>query len=448
MASPLLTIPGVVAYWQNGVGVWQDTAGTVPATANGAPVGRWDDQVGGFHVTQTVDATRPSVVAASPYKARPGVTFTAASSTDLRNGAFNATSNVTEGTWVLAYYRPGTSGSPVIEPPSNVLMVYDQSGSPRFFFTTPRSAAYVDGCFHGKALLAIYDGDQAVAADRFRLRVNRTDRTPTYTGIAPDAVTATVAATGLRLGPSFNGTILEAAYVDHALTADEIDAIEDYWAEHFFDQGQSKVHVLGDSIPAGYPNHTVDGQNWPTQLDGLLPSDWSVQNVALTGYEIRNLEGVAATIDRDRDEWRTRDLVILEAGVNDIFFERTTEQMITDQTASVANRHLKGYEVAVQTLIPVGISVEEWEDRRIAYNEAVRNGGLAADSFFDLVAIGGFASSSVGNAYYEADDLHLNAVGAAAAAAAAYEFIMGAPPLPSVVTGRRWGFGIRRGSRP
>lgn len=51
---------GLRLWLQAGVGYWQDTAGTTPATADTTAVARWDDQSGnGYHVTQVTANKRP-----------------------------------------------------------------------------------------------------------------------------------------------------------------------------------------------------------------------------------------------------------------------------------------------------------------------------------------------------------------------------------------------------
>lgn len=48
--------------WFKDTGFWQDSARTTPATANGDPIGAWDDQSGnGRHLTQPTSGNRPTL---------------------------------------------------------------------------------------------------------------------------------------------------------------------------------------------------------------------------------------------------------------------------------------------------------------------------------------------------------------------------------------------------
>lgn len=460
MSSPLLAMPGIVSVWGNGAGLFQDAAGTIVAAAEGDRVGHWADQVGTHHLVQAAAGQRPTLQAATPWKGAPGVVFDHLASQVLASSTFNATSGVTEGCWFLAYQRPrGDRGQGLLETPNGVLALYDSAGSVQFehHVAAGQYAIYRDNAYHGKAMVAIHDGAQAGAA-RYRLRINRTDRPIRDQVGAVDVMTATTTP-GLNMGAGLTGTILEAGYLARVPTEEEIATWEAYCAEQFFAQGESKVHVLGDSVPKGYPFNTEDGLNWPSRLSVIL--GWPVQNVSTVAYTIALMELSGGTIDQDRDEWRQRDVVVLECGTNDGFQNHTPEQAIVDMTVSVANRHLYGYEVWVQTLPfawPGGQGVtdptqEEYDAFRATYNAAVRDRSLGHDGVFDLAAEPGF-EQPINTTYYNADLTHMDAPGSLAIAQAAAAVIAPGPPPPlppgevdaGAVVGV--GSGLRRGARP
>lgn len=436
---------GCTDYWQNGVGLYQDSAATTPATANAASVGCWRPVVGTHDLT-AAGTVRPTLTAATPYKAKPGVSFDRTNSQKLTSATFNATSNVTEGCWLIAFYRPQLAQNQGIIGPTGDCLALLDDGSGSLALTTSGSVHGItrDDCFHGKAIIAVFDGAQA-AANRLQVRNNRTQRTVDLSlfGNNPPAATPTVAA-GLDIGSYeggfyFTGTILEMAYLPRKPTPTEIAAVEAYWGQTFFDQGQNKVHVLGDSIPFGYPIHNADHLNWPEQLDGLLDATWDpTQNVSIVGYTIAAIEGSGGNIDYDRDEWRTRDVVILEAGTNDGAQSRTAAQALTDMTASVTKRHLFGFETWVQTLpyadgaaFGTAQTAAGYEAFRQAYNSGIRAGSTGADRVLDVAARPGW-TLPINTAFYTGDRVHLDTAGHTDVAQAAYDLINGiTPPAPT-----------------
>lgn len=55
------SLPNLAWWLRADLGLYQDTAGSTPVTANADPVGRWEDQSGsGRHVTQSTSGARPS----------------------------------------------------------------------------------------------------------------------------------------------------------------------------------------------------------------------------------------------------------------------------------------------------------------------------------------------------------------------------------------------------
>jgi hypothetical protein len=81
------TIAGLVLWLKSDAGLFQDAAGTTPASADGDPVGRWADQSGqGNHLTQATAAKRPTLKLAQ-VNGRSAVQFVPASSTLLASAA-------------------------------------------------------------------------------------------------------------------------------------------------------------------------------------------------------------------------------------------------------------------------------------------------------------------------------------------------------------------------
>lgn len=76
-------IAGLQEWWKGDGTLWQDSARTTPASADGDPVGAWDDASGnGRNATQATAGARPSLQTAE-LNGLPVVRFVAASSTRL-----------------------------------------------------------------------------------------------------------------------------------------------------------------------------------------------------------------------------------------------------------------------------------------------------------------------------------------------------------------------------
>lgn len=447
MSDVITELPDLVADWQGGVGTFTDEAGTTPATVEGANVRRWEDQHGGFHLTTT--DTPPTVTAESPYKEQPGVTFDRDLGHYLHNAAWTATSGVTEGTWISAYERDhnGQSQYIVDSQDSQCLAMWDNGGSPTLAWATGNLTRWPDNAYHGKLGIFRYDGSLS-APTRTRLRLNRSDRAVSQLAGTIGATTL-VSAPGLWVGSQsggtagLTGTILRLAYVDRAITDEECDEIVDLYASTHFEQGHRKFFVLGDSIPYGYPLHTSDGEAWPDLLVDLLGAPWEHQVNAIVAMRTAQMEssGLAA-IDPDHDDWRDREVVMLECGTNDLVQGHTTEQALVDMTASVAARHTQGFtEVYVQTLpfadprlVGVSMTPAEYDLERLPYNAALLAGDTGADGVLDLAVVPGFFDP-INASYYTGDLVHFDTPGAAATAAAALAFLDGPPPDPPPPSG-------------
>lgn len=451
MLNPIPATPNLEAYWKADVGVCSDAAGTTPAT-DGQAVLFWSDQgPHGFHLARKTTDPTPTLTASSFFKGRPAVAFAAASHQYLYNAAFNKTVSATAGTWVVAFRATLSTAAGPVWPANNGFAVDDESGN-LYFWTN--SGNYEFGKVHhtslwGKLVVARYDGSQPTSATRLRVRVNRTDRVPVYAGSAI-GTTLPPGAAGIYVGkqaanPSYlDGLVLEAAYFSRALSDPEIAAIEAYHAAVYFAQGQSKVHVLGDSIPHGYPDHQTDGLDWPTLLGAALGPPWTVQNVSVIAYTTAQLENsFTSQVDPDRDEWRVNDLVIVESGTNNLAQNQTAAAALAEMTTSVAARHAQGFAVAVQTLLPrqdaanmatFGQTQGGFDAGRASYNASVLAGSVGSDYAFDLASNPGF-TTLVGNPnYYQGDLVHTTAVGNAAIAAAAKALVLGPYAAPAATT--------------
>lgn len=422
------------AHWRNEEGLFQDAAGLLAAGA-GDTVARWDDAINGHNLLQAIASKRPTLTATA-YKNRLGLVFDHTAEQVLRSTTFQGTSSRTQGTWFLAFQRPGLSRvQGFVEPTSGVLGVHDEAGGLYFSW---HNGAFVYGhvsdfTYHGKALVVIYDGTQGVAANRMDFLLNNEDKAISYTG-DPDPSTLAVAAgldMGLYSGLYLNGTILDAAFMQGRATPEQMTAVTNYYATRFFDQGQKKFHVLGDSIPKGYPDHTADGLDWPNQLLALLDSSWSKQSVTTVAYQIDQMEPQAvSTIDPDRDAWRAKDIVYLCCGTNDGMNGDSGATALTQMASQVAARHNKGYEVIVQTLpyadatqSGLPITQPDYETFRAAYNAGVRNGDTGADHVLDLAARSGWDDPGRNAAFYNADNIHTTDVGNADIAAAVADLL-------------------------
>lgn len=453
MPNPIPATADLVAHYRADAGLFTTAGGTTPATADGDPVGRWEDQSGnGHHAVQATDANRPTLEAASPFLGRPALLFSAAAGSRLANATFDGVvEGVTEGTWVIAY--TSTNGvSYLVEPTNDQFCVTVQGGPLSIAANAINGESATTTALlasdHPRLAICRLDLTRATNPGRLEVRVNRVARPLAYSGTF-GANAQLHGAAGLVLGgnaPGHDGRLLEVAHFARRLTDPEVEAIEAYFAESYFAQGVRHVWVGGDSIPNGYPLHHADGLAWPQRLAGLLGSPYEVGDKNLscaTAYTTGMLESLWRTrIDPDRDEWRDLDLVLLESGTNNLDAPAGEESAyaaaaIAEMAAAVATRRSYGFTVAVQTVLrredsvgwPAGVTQASFDLAIDLYDASVRAGDTGADLVFDLAALPGWGPPIAGNPYFwSGDSVHLSDAGTQQAAEDAAAFILAIPP--------------------
>lgn len=189
--------------------------------------------------------------------------------------------------------------------------------------------------------------------------------------------------------------------------------METPWSPHFdgalpaAEGFANYVRCTGDSLTVG-PG--VDpGETYPEVLGAALGGTWYVHNAGVGGAYIAFTD--YTTIDRDTDGRRTKDVLVVLLGTNDILL------VGTDGTTTYNNlrafclaRRTPGKKIIVCTL--PGWNDGPWgqEADRIAYNDLIRtNWADFADGLADLGADPDIGTFAIGP--YFLDNVHLDAPG-------------------------------------
>lgn len=205
--------------------------------------------------------------------------------------------------------------------------------------------------------------------------------------------------------------------------------METPWSPHFdganpLAAGYSNyVRCAGDSLTFG-PG-VAAGDTYPAQLQTALGGTWYVYNAGVGGASIASTD--YTTIDRDTDGTRTKDVLVVLLGTNDILLG------LSDGATTYANlkawclaRRTPGKKLVICTL--PGWNDGPWgkEAERIAYNDLIRtNWADFADGIADLGGDADIGTFAVGP--YFLDNVHLDTAGYAVLAGLVETAILGLP---------------------
>jgi lysophospholipase L1-like esterase len=185
----------------------------------------------------------------------------------------------------------------------------------------------------------------------------------------------------------------------------------------------SQVLFHGDSLTSGQGTSgtLAHADKYPTQTMALLDSSFDWANLGVSGRTLVDLIANAAEIDDCRRTEAESDIVVLWAGVNDLAVLGASPSTVVDRlTEYAAGRRALGFQVLVLTIIAADESHPAiptgFNSQRETVNAWLRaNWSAHFDGLAD-VAADPRLSNPADPAYYEADGIHLEAAGAAAAA--------------------------------
>lgn len=454
MPAPTLPVTsGLALRYQVDEGLWADVAGTSPATADGAPVARWDDlSGGGHHLTQATSGNRPTLLADSGYKARPALSFDHAAAQYLSNAAYAGLQGVGAWTWFVVYEADGIGPQYLAAGHSGILAVTGDA------WAGWRMGAGIYGFWdshanpRGNCVAMTFDGG-AAQADRLGLTWGRLGRTLVY----GPGVLAFVGATtdspgaGVHVGSNgvnfaanttYDGRIFEVAGYARVLSSGELSDLADYAGATYLSRGITRVRCYGDSLTKGHPDNVgavgSGAANYPALLAVAEPA-WEVHALGLTGYMIAAIHdpgGARQDSETNTDPWAARNVTIRQGGTNNMIpFSNDMEAAptVAETVAVVAHDQSYGYTAGVVT-VPAGgapsltgAAAATYMARVDAYNAACRAGDTGADFLVDLAADARF-SDPTDATYFNPDGIHLTAVANAAWEEIAHAAILDALP--------------------
>lgn len=228
-----------------------------------------------------------------------------------------------------------------------------------------------------------------------------------------------------------NGQIRAVGVLNREATLADVAALKT-WAQTYHGVTLPTRFVVfeGDSITMGHG--ITNRQSYPagTLAKAFYQTAYTYADIATSGASIQvDIPGRAATTDALYDATRAKNILVIMAGINDIAAGRTTTQVTTDLWSYTDARRVTGYKVLVGTVIPAGRQAGWAPADQAALNTAIAavnaaitaNWALHADGMIDFTSLAPFNDpASFSNlTYYQADQLHPTAAGAAILANAA-----------------------------
>lgn len=324
---------GLLARYEAGQGLFQDTAGTVPAAA-GASVGRWSDLSGsGHHLVQAASANRPTARVTS---GRASVLFGGTHWLDLPAGL----QVDKRGSTLLAVYRSKDAATQAIwhmpaGATAHALYFIGASGAGELRFFNEASRNSLIASSHGTAVIAAVNRPGEV-----RLQLSGEVKT----GLAASAGGT---AAGGWVGQWNSGNFRLRAHLSElllfgrALSDAEIGQVVDHLAAKHGALRPSEDRYLafeGDSITQGVGASNADEFGYPAQLVRRLSRQPKWINLGAGGDTIQNMVATVGVLTGQlgRNLHYARRLCVLLAGTNDINGGRTEAQVIGDIDAWIA----------------------------------------------------------------------------------------------------------------
>lgn len=176
-----------------------------------------------------------------------------------------------------------------------------------------------------------------------------------------------------------------------------------------------KVNLVwdGDSQSAPVPNLVVPAE---VAADQVHPRA-KVHTLATTGADLPVIASRASDVDELlADANHNRNVLVLWAGTNDLGTGKDPATAVAELAAYTNARRKGGWTVVVLTALPrtYGVDVPGYEQRRLAFNEQVRQQWSEfADHLVDVATLSeiGDDSDQLDQAFYLPDTLHLNSAG-------------------------------------
>lgn len=298
----------------------------------------------------------------------------------------------------------------------------DANGSMAWAF---QNGAIFSANFLGNALVGDGVSNRTLAAQGSALQVAAFVSGTGVTSIANDttvtgAAYATAALTAGRLGSTGSsevaspGANLQAFIVwNSALATARLDELRRASYQIFDVKPQTRdvVFCVGDSIT--WQATPPTGLSWPVQLADQLIKPCHIRNVGVSGYTFPNISTALpawiATVYRAG----VKNIAVLFAGTNDIFFGATANQTYANFLVSAGILRAAGFKVIATTILPRNQFDATMEAYRLSHNALLRTGwASAADALLDFAAdptIG--LTATLGDTSIYTDGTHLSQLG-------------------------------------
>ncbi|MFC6027895.1 SGNH/GDSL hydrolase family protein, partial [Methylobacterium mesophilicum] len=174
--------------------------------------------------------------------------------------------------------------------------------------------------------------------------------------------------------------------------------------------GENAVNivVVGDSIGFGLVSRS---DPWS---DLKLHDQYRVENHSIGGATLRDMIGVyegGILNDFDPKLNAGGNLLIIQAGTNDLAQGRSPSELYKDAQSLAADAHSAGFKVIIATILPREGGTFPWsaasENARLEYNDLLRKGRAGADSLADIASSQTMGSvEATGNSALYSDGLH------------------------------------------
>ena len=390
------------------VGLYTDTAGTIPATAPGDKIARWDDVVtdSGLYLSQGTESRRPELQFEKNKSGiwTPVVRFHESGTPDRLTSSTNV--NLWEnkrGGLYVSHESETTppSGSPIGVAGGESL----QWNQWRFADPEDNFGANdeIDNGVVRWSLARSSDADHDYYEEGALVSTKSNDTTGNYSG-------------PLQVSPNLNwsGDMHGFAYSSDGTYRADLDAYLEARSPFNIDAAQILV-VDGNELTLGIGATNPSGA-YPHQLGNLLGDSWTVKNFGVVDQTTVDMSSDASTEVDPAFGVATKKVLIAWECSNHLFGGASLDVVYDEISQYCQARRDAGEEVIVLTVLPrsdAGVPGDFDADRQELNDRIKFNWPSFADGIVDVASISGIGVSGDESdpTYYSGDDFTLNSTG-------------------------------------
>jgi len=448
MSDPT-SISNLLTWNKAGVGMYTDTAGTVPVANDGDLIALWKDQSGnGFDRVQATSGARLKwdalcQLVQNEYNEKQWM--------PLGSGvAFNSQGFTIGYVGQLVTIRSGCSSNANT---SFTVLLEGTGDAANFYYTRGGRLATYDGSTVRNTPV----GNGLLSTSRiFLCMTSSASGTTIYVGNNTGSLAAMTSnsITGGNIfgesagAASFQGAIADSFMYGRALTSTEVATLYGYAQTRGVSSAYTNNLLIdGDSISAGAGN--TMNRNWVQQL--TIPANTRVVNTSEASIQLATLVSEASTFV---DPWLlagAQNVLVLFAGTNDFQAGASEATILANTKTYCAARKSAGWnKIVVCTMLPRGVggtfTQTTWNQFNSDINSSFGAGTLNCDAIADVAAdprIGNWGANT-NLTYYAADQIHPNNAGSAIIAGIAQPAIQ---PFLGAASGAYQGINLSIGIR-